>query len=99
MKMTAEREMTLRLARAAQIRIAPEEIDSMMDSINEILDFCAPVGELDCTGTPDFVWKMKCLPPRRTDEPKEWSDLDEFKAAAPTIDGDFFRVPKINVEE
>jgi len=97
--MTVDKETTLRMARAAQIRIAPEEADHMMNSINDILDFCAPVGELDCTGTPDFAWKMKRLPSRRLDEAKEWGDLDEFKASAPVIDGDFFRVPKIQAEE
>ena len=99
MKMTVDKETTLRMARAAQLRIAPEEADHMMNSINDILDFCAPVGDLDCTGTPDFVWKMKQLPPRRADEVVCWNERDEFNAAAPTIDGDFFRVPRINTEE
>ena len=99
MKMTVDREVTLRMARAAQLRIAPDQVDHMMDSINDILDFCALVGDLDCTGTPDFVWKMKKLPSRRQDVAGEWSDRDEFKASAPTIEGDFFRVPKINAEE
>jgi aspartyl/glutamyl-tRNA(Asn/Gln) amidotransferase C subunit len=84
------------MARAAQIRIEPEEVDHMMDSINDILDFCALVGDLDCTGTPDFSWKMKLLPHRRPDTPSDWQDKGEFKSAAPTIDGDFFRVPRIN---
>jgi Asp-tRNA(Asn)/Glu-tRNA(Gln) amidotransferase C subunit len=29
----------------------------------------------------------------------EWSGRDEFKSSAPTNDGDFFKVPKINAEE
>ena len=99
MKMTVDREITLRMARAAQIRIAPDEIDYMMNSLNGILDFCAHVGDLDCTDTPDFEWKMKRLSSRRADEVRNWADLDEFKAAAPTIDGDFFRVPQISAEE
>lgn len=99
LKMTVDREVTLRMARAAQLRIAPDQVDHMMDSINDILDFCALVGDLDCEGTPDFTWKMKKLPSRRADVPREWDGRDEFKAAAPTIDGDFFRVPKINAEE
>jgi len=99
LKMTVDREITLRMARAAQIRIASDEVDYMMNSINDILDFCAPVGELDCAGTPDFAWKMKRLSARRADEEIKWADLDEFKSAAPTIDGDFFRVPRISAEE
>jgi aspartyl-tRNA(Asn)/glutamyl-tRNA(Gln) amidotransferase subunit C len=97
--MTVDREVTLRMARAAQLRVAPDDVDRMMDSINDILDFCAPVGELDCSGTPDFAWRMKRLPSRRPDTVTDWKDRDEFKSAAPTIDGDFFRVPKINSEE
>ncbi|MDR1136823.1 MAG: hypothetical protein LBK91_00745 [Synergistaceae bacterium] len=97
--MTVDREVTLRMSKAAQLRIAPEDVDRMMDSINDILDFCSLVGELDCSGTPDFVWKMKRLPSRRSDSALDWRSRDEFKAAAPTIDGDFFRVPKINAEE
>lgn len=98
MKMTVDREITLRMARAAQIRIAPEETGHMMDSINDILDFCALVGDLDCEGTPDFAWKMKRLPPRRDDVADDWRDRGEFKASAPTIEGDFFRVPRIQSE-
>ena len=99
MKMTVDREVTLRMARAAQLRVAPDDVDRMMDSINDILDFCSLVGELDCAGTPDFAWKMKRLPARRPDTARDWNDRGEFKSAAPTIDGDFFRVPKINAEE
>jgi aspartyl-tRNA(Asn)/glutamyl-tRNA(Gln) amidotransferase subunit C len=98
LKMTVDREVTLRMARAAQIRIAPEEVDHMTDSINDILDFCALVGDLDCTGTPDFAWKMKRLPPRRDDVAGDWSGREEFKASAPAIEGDFFRVPRIQSE-
>ena len=98
MKMSVDRETTLRMAKAAQIRIEPEQVDHMMDSINEILDFCALVGDLDTEGTPDFTWKMKKLPERRADEPKEWNDRDAFNSAAPTAEGDFFRVPRIVAE-
>ncbi|MDR3279958.1 MAG: hypothetical protein LBT23_05555 [Synergistaceae bacterium] len=97
--MTVDREVTLRMARAAQLRIEPDQVDYMMNSINDILDFCALVGDLDCAGTPDFSWKMKKLPDRRPDIAHDWSDRDEFKSSAPAIDGDFFRVPKINAEE
>ena len=99
LKMTVDREMTLRMARAAQIGVEPGEVDSMMNSINDFLDFCAPVSELDCADTPDFAWKMKRPPSRRADVADEWAGLDEFKAAAPTIHGDFFRVPRIGGEE
>ena len=99
MKMTVDRNVTLRMARAAQIRVTDDQVDHMMDSINDILDFCALVGDLDCTGVPDFTWEMKRLAPRRPDVVREWLDRDEFKVAAPTIEGDFFRVPKINAEE
>jgi aspartyl-tRNA(Asn)/glutamyl-tRNA(Gln) amidotransferase subunit C len=96
--MTVDREVTLRMARAAQIRIEPEEVDRMRDSINDILSFCALVGELDCTGTPDFSWRMKRLPSRRPDVVGDWSDREKFKSDAPAIEGDFFRVPRINAE-
>lgn len=98
MKMSVDRETTLRMARAAQLRIAPEEVDRMTDSINEILSFCALVGDLDCTDTPDFTWRMKSLPARRPDTPEVWADRDRFQSEAPTAEGDFFRVPRIASE-
>lgn len=98
MKMSVDRETTLRMAKAAQIRIEPDQVDAMMDSINGILDFCALVGELDTEGTPDFTWKMKKRPERRTDCPKVWTDRDVVLTAAPTAEGDFFRVPRIVAE-
>ncbi|MDR1915348.1 MAG: hypothetical protein LBQ58_02090 [Synergistaceae bacterium] len=97
--MTVDREVTLRMARAAQIRLAPEDVDHMMDSINDILSFCALVGDLDCTDTPDFTWKMKKLPSRRPDTVGDWADREHFKSMAPTIEGDFFRVPRIHSED
>ncbi|MDR3332811.1 MAG: hypothetical protein LBT08_09285 [Synergistaceae bacterium] len=96
--MSVDKEITLRMARAAQIRVAPDDVDHMKDSINDILDFCALVGDLDCTGTPDFTWKMKKRPDRRPDVRGDWADRDRFKSEAPTIEGDFFRVPRISSE-
>ena len=98
MKMTVNKEITLKMAKAAQLRIAEDEVDRMTDSINDILDFCALVGDLDTTGTPDFTWRMKKLPERRADSPAVWSDRDRFLADAPTSEGDFFKVPKIVAE-
>lgn len=96
--MTVDNETTLRTANAAQLKIEPDEVNAMTDSINEILDFCALVGELDTADTPDFTWKMRQLPARRPDEAAEWGDRDRFKPEAPTIEGDFFRVPRIASE-
>jgi aspartyl-tRNA(Asn)/glutamyl-tRNA(Gln) amidotransferase subunit C len=96
--MVVDREIMLRMARAAQIRIAPEDEGRMTDSLNDILSFCALVGDLDCAGTPDFTWKMKKRPSRRPDVPAEWSDREKFKSDAPTSEGDFFRVPRITAE-
>lgn len=96
--MSVDRTITLKMAQAAQLRIAPEDVDAMTDSINDLLSICALVGELDCTGTPDFAWKMKKLPPRRSDEIDDWADRERFKSKAPTIEGDFFRVPRISAE-
>lgn len=98
MKMSVDRKITLKMAQAAQLRIAPEDVDAMTDSINELLSICAPVGELECAGTPDFAWKMKKLPARRSDEINDWADRERFKNEAPTADGDFFRVPRISSE-
>lgn len=95
MKMSVDLEMTRRMAKAAQIRIAPDEEEGMMDSINDILDFCAPVGELDTSGTPDFTWRMIKRQSRRADEPQAWMDRDALRSSAPAADGEFFRVPRI----
>ncbi|MDR3255838.1 MAG: hypothetical protein LBT31_09770 [Synergistaceae bacterium] len=96
--MTVDREITLRMAKAAQLHIEPEQVGRMMDSINDILDFCALVGDLDCEGTPDFMWKMKKLPARRPDAPKDWPERELFESKAPAFEGEFFKVPRIIVE-
>jgi len=98
LKMTVDREITLRMAKAAQLRIEPEQVDRMMDSINDILDFCALVGDLDCDGTPDFMWRMKKLPYRRPDVSDDWPDRELFESNAPTFGGEFFKVPRIMAE-
>lgn len=99
MKMSVDDEITLKMAHAAQLEIPPDQVDHMRDSINEILDFCSLVGELDTSDTPDFTWKMIRRLPRREDEPVVWQDRDAFKNAAPTSDGDFFKVPRIIVDD
>ncbi|MDR1944312.1 MAG: hypothetical protein LBQ19_05770 [Synergistaceae bacterium] len=96
--MSVDREITLKMAKAAQLRIEPEEVDHMMNSINDILSFCALVGDLDCEGTPDFTWRMKKLPARRPDVPADWPDRDLFESNAPVFDGGFFKVPRIIAE-
>ena len=93
-----DRETVLRMAQAAQLRIAPEGLEDEIRNINDLLSICAGVGELDCTDTPDFSWKMKKIPGRREDTPIEWSGLEEFRAKAPATSGDFFKVPRIAAE-
>lgn len=99
MKLTVDRETALKMARAAQIDIPPKEADAMTDSINDILDFCALVGELDTEGTPDFAWTMIERASRRDDTVQIWDRRDEFMRAAPTAEGDMFRVPRIIRED
>lgn len=99
MKMSVDRETTLKMASAAQLRIAPEDVDHMTDTLNDILDICALVGDIDTDGTPDFTWKMKKSQSRRPDTAGEWADRDAFMAKAPATDGDFFKVPRIVTEE
>jgi aspartyl-tRNA(Asn)/glutamyl-tRNA(Gln) amidotransferase subunit C len=96
--MTVDQEITLKMAKAAQLRIDPEQVDKMMNSINDILDFCALVGDLDCAGTPDFMWRMKKLQSRRPDAVADWPDRELFESKAPTYEGDFFKVPRIIAE-
>lgn len=97
--MTVDRETTLKMAAAAQIRIAEDSVDGMMDAINDILDFCSLVSELDTSDTPDFTWRMKKRAPRRQDTVTTWGDRDRARAGNPVVDGDFFRVPRIIAEE
>jgi aspartyl-tRNA(Asn)/glutamyl-tRNA(Gln) amidotransferase subunit C len=96
--MTVDREITLKMAKAAQLRVEPDQVDKMMNSINDILDFCALVGDLDCEGVPDFMWKMKKLPSRRPDRQENWPDRQLFESNAPTFEGEFFKVPRIIAE-
>jgi aspartyl-tRNA(Asn)/glutamyl-tRNA(Gln) amidotransferase subunit C len=98
LKMSVDRDITLKMAKAAQLHIKPEEVDKMMNSINDILSFCALVGDLDCEGTPDFTWKMKKLPARRPDASSDWQERELFKGMAPVFDGEFFKVPRIIAE-
>lgn len=99
MKMTVDREMTIRMAHAAQLEIPEGSIDGMTDAINDILDFCSLVNELDVSDTPDFTWRMRRRIPRRQDTIEDWADRERAHSASPAADGDFFRVPRIIAEE
>ncbi|MDR1515324.1 MAG: hypothetical protein LBS45_06485 [Synergistaceae bacterium] len=96
--MTVDHDITLKMAKAAQLRVEPENVGQMMNSINDILDFCALVGDLDCEGVPDFTWRMKKRPSRRPDVPENWPDRELFESKAPTFEGEFFKTPRIIAE-
>ena len=99
MKMVMDKEKLVQITKAAQIRIPDDEMPEVLGRVNDIFSVCAVVGELDCTGVPDFSWEIRKHPKRRPDIPETWTDRDRFMSEAPTHESDFFRVPRIATEE
>lgn len=99
MKMSVDIETTKRMAKAAHIRLSDDELLPMMSSLNDILDMCSLVGELDTTGVPDHSWSMKRRAPRRGDVVSVWNRRDDLMQSAPTAEDDLFRVPRIISED
>lgn len=81
------------------IDLSEAEYPKVVSRVNEVLEMCDEMHELDLAGTPLFEWEEAGPFLRREDLPRGWSGRDSFMEGAPVSDGDFFRVPRILSEE
>ncbi|MDO4988181.1 MAG: Asp-tRNA(Asn)/Glu-tRNA(Gln) amidotransferase subunit GatC [Synergistes sp.] len=94
-KMEMNSERLREVLTLSRIGLPEEEYQEVLDRVNEILRLCDKMQELPLDDVKPFEWDVIKTPERRSDEPVKWDGRDEFLAAAPVREGDFFRVPRI----
>jgi aspartyl-tRNA(Asn)/glutamyl-tRNA(Gln) amidotransferase subunit C len=96
--MSISREDVLRIARLAELELAEDEIEGMVDDLNAILDYAErvraedalAVEPTDATQPPDSPDPPT---PLREDRAEPWPDPERALDEAPDRRGDLFRVP------
>jgi len=89
-----------RVAELANLKLEPEESQSLLRDLNAILDHVAQLNELDTTGVPPLAQVGELngaadAVPLRHDVPVPSLDRTTVMAEAPETDGVFFKVPKV----
>lgn len=98
MKKIANKDELCKIATAAQISVANDRLDVMLDEINQVLDFCAAVGDFKNEENMEFSWTNHAETKLREDIPVEWVERDHFMENAPLREGDFFKAPQLMSE-
>ena len=91
------REEVERIAALASLALTPDEIDTFVKQLAEILAYARLVQQIDTTGIPPTSHGITMTPVDRDDELRPSLDREEALAAAP--DGaphaGLFRVPRV----
>lgn len=93
----------LRVAELANLELTPDEVPRMQRDLNAILGHVAELQQLDTEGVPPMSQVAQMLGAEaetsgaalRPDQVRPSLDRKVIMAAAPEIDGRFFKVPKV----
>lgn len=83
------------VARLARLRLSDEELQRFTDQLAAVLDHARDVEALDTEGVAPTAHPLPLINVLRDDEPEPCLDRDEVLAAAPAVEADRFRVPRI----
>jgi aspartyl-tRNA(Asn)/glutamyl-tRNA(Gln) amidotransferase subunit C len=89
------REEVEHVARLARLALTDAEIDVLTGELGAILDHAAQVSALDTADVPPTAHPLPLVNVWRADEPRPSLPRAEVLAAAPAVEDDRFRVPRI----
>ena len=89
------KEEVLKIGKLARLEIAPEELDSLSEHLNGILDYFSKLGELDLSAVDPFTMEDARPVRLRDDEVEENDRREAILNQSPSREGDFIRVPRI----
>jgi aspartyl-tRNA(Asn)/glutamyl-tRNA(Gln) amidotransferase subunit C len=92
---TLSREDVVHVARLARLDLSEAEVDLFTAQLRTVLDHAADVAALDLTHLEPSSHPIALENVFRPDEPRPSLDRDEVLAAAPAVEADRFRVPRI----
>ena len=87
------------LARLARLDLKEAELDGYAEQLDAILDAVKRVSEVAADDVPATSHPVPMINVFRDDETRECLPRDEILAAAPAVEDDRFRVPRILDEE
>lgn len=97
--MSLTRDEVAHLGRLARLSLTDDELDHYTDQLGVILDAVARVGEVAAADVPPTSHPMPLTNVTRPDEVRPHLSQAEALAAAPAVEDDRFRVPRILDEE
>jgi aspartyl-tRNA(Asn)/glutamyl-tRNA(Gln) amidotransferase subunit C len=98
--MKISREDVLRVAELAHLELSPEEVETYLGQLDEILTYVDKLKELDVTKVEPmaqvlFPQASGAHPELRDDTPRPCDVADAVLSRAPDAEKPFFRVPKV----
>ncbi len=91
-------EQVRKVALLARLELTPAEEAQFTTQLGSILDYFEQIGELDVTDVEPTTRAIDVNNVTRADELQPDLEREAILRSAPAQEGDFFRVPKINVE-
>ncbi len=91
-------EQVRKVALLARLELTPAEEAKFTTQLGSIIDYFEQIGELDVTGVEPTTRAIDVNNVTRADELHPDPEREAILRSAPAQEGDFFRVPKINVE-
>jgi aspartyl-tRNA(Asn)/glutamyl-tRNA(Gln) amidotransferase subunit C len=89
------RDDVVHVARLARLGLTHDEIAALTDELGVILDHAAQLSALDTDGVPPTAHPLPLVNVLRPDDPRRGLPRDEVLAAAPAVEDERFRVPRI----
>jgi aspartyl-tRNA(Asn)/glutamyl-tRNA(Gln) amidotransferase subunit C len=92
------RDDVVHVANLARLTLTEEEVDLFLGQLRTVLEHAADVAALDLAHLSPMAHPLPVENVLRPDEPRPSLDRGEVLAAAPSVEDDRFRVPRIGGE-
>jgi aspartyl-tRNA(Asn)/glutamyl-tRNA(Gln) amidotransferase subunit C len=92
------REDVAHVARLARLELTEDELDRFTVQLASVLDHASDIAALDLSGLEPMSHPLEIRTVLRPDEPHPPLDRAAVLAAAPAVEDDRFRVPRIAAE-
>lgn len=93
--MSVTKEEVKYIADLARLQFGEDELESLAEDMNQILDYMEQLGELDTEDVEPLEHVIDLEFRYRADEKEAPLDHDEALKNAPDADSDYFRVPRV----
>ncbi len=90
-----DREQIRKVAHLARLELTEAEEEQFTTQVGSILEYFEQLSELDTENIKPTTRAIDVSNVTRPDELQPFTELKSIMAAAPDVEGDFFKVPKI----